>query len=536
MAENIQRTNGVAKNYKYDRGGMTADFGPFVGVIKNNVDPTRQGRVQVYIEQFAGTDPENPSLWRTVSYCPSFYGATPLQPGTPGDTDAVGGYIGGNPQSYGMWFTPPDLGGRLLCFFAGGDPSLGYYLGCIPDQGMTHMIPAVGSSTAFDLQNSDQKSYYAGAKVLPVTEINPNNAKIDDSPQFFDQPKPVHSFVAATMFQQGTLADAQRGPISSTSQRESPSACFGLSTPGRAIYQGGISENDVQSRIADGSITATDAQVVGRRGGHSIVLDDGDLTGKDKLVRIRTGSGHQITMSDDGNFLYIVHANGQTWLEFGQEGTLDVYATNSINLRTQGTLNLHADQDINMFAGNKINMKSIVETTIETERALILNAGQEITMYGQSRIGVLTDGSLALASASGSWNAGTSMALQAGTIDLNGGGTLGVAAPIPLTKYVMPDTEFNNATGWSVAPIGLESIVTRAPSHEPWPFHNKGVGVDVAMEIGQPTAPPNASPIPAGWSGAISSVSRISSIAGSVTSGISTARSAISKISSVFGF
>ena len=536
MAENIIRSNGVASNYKYDRGGVTADFGPFVGVIKNNVDPTRQGRVQVFIEQFAGDDPENPSLWRTVSYCPSFYGATPPQPGTQGNTSAVGGYIGGNPQSYGMWFTPPDLEVRLLCFFAGGDPNLGYYLGCIPDQGMTHMIPAVGASTAFDLQNSDQKSYYAGAKVLPVTEINPNNTKINDNPQFFDQKKPVHSFVAASMFQQGTLSDPQRGPISSTSQRESPSACFGLSTPGRAIYQGGISENDVQSRIAAGTISATDTQIVGRRGGHSIVLDDGDITGKDKLVRIRTGAGHQITMSDDGNFLYISHANGQTWLEFGQEGTLDVYATNSVNIRTQGTINLHADQDINMFAGNKINMKSIVSTTIETERELVLNSGQITTMYSNGEIGVRADGSLALVSTTGSWNAGAAMALQAVGIDLNGGGTLGVDAPIPLQKYVMPDTEFNNATGWAIAPIGIESIVTRAPSHEPWPFHNKGVGVDVAMEIGQPTPPPDALPIPLGWSGVISSVKSVTNIVGSVASAAGAARSAISTVGSFFKF
>jgi hypothetical protein len=504
MAENTQRTSGVARNYKYDRGGVTADFGPFVGVIKNNVDPTRQGRVQVFIEQFAGNDPENPSLWRTVSYCPSFYGSTPPPPGTRGDTSAVGGYISGNPQSYGMWFTPPDLEVRVLCFFAGGDPNLGFYLGCIPDDGMTHMIPAIGSSTKFDLQNSDQKSYYQGATALPVTEINPANSKINNNPQFFDQPKPVHSFVAAAMFQQGTLADAQRGPISSTSQRESPSACFGLSTPGKAIYQGGISENDVQARIDARSISAADVQVVGRRGGHSIVLDDGDLKGKDKLVRIRTGAGHQITMSDDGNFLYIIHANGQAWLEFGQEGTLDVYATNSVNIRTQGTINLHADKDINMFAGNKINMKSIAGTTMETEGALVLSSISGTTLYSQGRIGILADGSLALVSKTGSWNAGSAMSLEAGGIDLNGGGTETVVAPIPLEKTVMPDTEFNNATGWSVTPIGLESIVTRAPTHEPWPFHNKGVDVDVAMEEGQPPPPPNTPAIPDGWTGAIS--------------------------------
>jgi hypothetical protein len=504
MSENVERNRGVASNYKYDRGGMKADFGPFVGVVKNNVDPTRQGRLQVYIEQFAGNDPENPSLWRTVSYSSPFYGATPPQPGKKGETNSTGGYLDGNPQSYGMWFTPPDLGVSVLCFFAGGDPNLGYYMGCIPDQGMTHMIPAIGASTKFDLQNSDQKSYYQGATVLPVTEINPNNSQIDDNPQFFDQLKPVHSFLAAEMFQQGTLADPKRGPISSTSQRESPSAVFGISTPGRAVYSGGMSENNIQQRIANNSITATDVNVIGRRGGHSLVMDDGNIEGKDNLVRVRTSAGHQITMSDDGNFLYIIHANGQTWLELGQEGTLDVYATNSVNVRTQGTINLHADKDINMFAGGKINMKSIGGTTIETEKKLTLYSTEETILYSKERISVRADGSLALVSKKGSWNAGTDMVLQAGGIDLNGGAAENVNVPKKLEKYVMPNTEFNNATGWQISPVGLESIVTRAPTHEPWPFHNKGVSAEVAMEPGQPTTPPNTKPIPPGMKGTVS--------------------------------
>lgn len=504
MADNIQRNKGVASNYKFDRGGMSAIFGPFVGVVKNNVDPTRQGRLQVFIEQLAGTNPEDETLWRTVSYCSPFYGATPPQPGKKGSTDTVGGYLDGNPQSYGMWFTPPDLGVSVLCFFAGGDPNLGYYMGCIPDQGMTHMIPAIGASTKFDLQNSDQKSYYLGATVLPVTEINPNNEQIDDNPQFYNQPKPVHSFLAAEMFQQGTLADPQRGPISSTSQRESPSAVFGISTPGRAVYNGGVTEADIQKRIADNSLTSSDVNVIGRRGGHSLVMDDGNIEGKDNLVRVRTSGGHQITMSDDGNFLYIIHANGQAWLELGQEGTLDVYATNSVNVRTQGTINLHADEDINMFAGGKINMKSAGGTTIETEKKLTLLSTEETIMYSKARIAVRADGSLALVSRKGSWNAGSDMTLQAGGIDLNGGSAENVEPPKKLEKRVMPDTEFNQATGWQVAPVGLESIVTRAPTHEPWPFHNQGVSVEVKMEPGQPSTPPNTASLPPGFKGTVS--------------------------------
>jgi len=49
MSDNIIRNKGVAPNYKLDRGGIPSQFGPFIGVVKNNVDPTRQGRLQVYI-------------------------------------------------------------------------------------------------------------------------------------------------------------------------------------------------------------------------------------------------------------------------------------------------------------------------------------------------------------------------------------------------------------------------------------------------------------------------------------------------------
>lgn len=503
MADNIQRSTGRPQNYKFDRGGQSAEFGPFVGTVKNNVDPTRSGRLQVYIEQFGGVNPNDKNLWRTVSYCPPFYGSTPPPIGKTGNTNDVGNFIDGNPQSYGMWFTPPDIDTQVMCFFVAGDPNQGFYTGCIPQQGIGHMVPAIGSSDKFKFNNKDQASYFNGAKVLPVTEINPNNQKINDNPKFFDQERPIHSVLAAEMFQQGTLADPKRGPISSSSQRESPSTVFGVSTPGKAVYQGGLTESNIQQQIDSGQLKPQDIRVVGRRGGHSIVMDDGDIEGNDNLVRIRTSKGHQITMSDDGNFFYIIHANGQTWLEFGQEGTVDVFSTNSVNIRTQGTINLHADKDINMFAGGKLNVKAVESINVESDTQINLMSAENLTIYSKTKIGIKADGSLALVSTDGSWNGGGSLVLQAGGIDLNGGAPESVETPTKLQKYVMPESEFDSAIGWAVNPTGLESIVTRAPTHEPWPYHNQGVSVEVAMEEGQPSTPPNTPDVPEGWSGTV---------------------------------
>ena len=469
MADNIQRNRGRSQSYKFDRGGMPTEFGPFIGVVKNNVDPTRSGRLSVYIEAFTGGDPEDSNLWYNVSYIPPFYGITPPA----GSGEGPGTYLG-NQQSYGMWFTPPDIGVQVICFFVNGDPTQGYYTGCVPEPGINHMIPAVGAAKKFQVDNAKQQEYFAGsATQLPVTEINTRNLEITENPRFFDQTKPVHSFVATAIFQQGLIEDNQRGPITSNSQRETPSSVFGISTPGRPIYQGGLQDSDIESTI--NTAKPEDLKIIGRRGGHSLVMDDGDLSGRDNLVRIRTAKGHQITMSDDGDFFYIIHANGQTWIELGSEGTVDVFATNSVNIRTRGDINLHADQDINMFAGRAIKMRSPI-IHAEATKTVNITATEDMTIYAGKSIGVKSDGTLTLNNAStGSWGSGGAMNLKGSTINLNGPAAGTVTVPRKITELKLPDVKFVDGVGWEIEDGKLVTIVTRAPTHEPYPYHNRGV-------------------------------------------------------------
>ena len=500
MAESVQRSKGRPSNYKMDRGGVPAEFGPFAGIVMSTVDPTRAGRLRVYIDVFAaGTENnmQDESCWTTVSYMPPFYGSTPLQ-GNANSNNA--GTYPGNQNSYGMWFTPPDVGMTVMCIFVNGDRSQGYYIGTIPDQGLGRMVPALGSvdRAQAKVQNQNQETYFANAPRLPVTEINTNNTDLFNSPRFFDSIKPVQGVVAQALLQQGLINDTERGTINSSSQRESPSAVFGISTPGIPIYSGGMKPNDIRTKLNAGEIKPNDAKVIGRVGGHSLVMDDGDLEGNNALLRLRTSKGHQITMNDSGNFFYIVHANGQAWIEFGVEGTVDVYATNSVNVRTKGDINLHADRDINMFAGRFVKIKSKQDMQLDTDTFLSVRAQQDITLYSKNTIGVKADGTLTLNSASGSWGAGSALALQAGGIDLNGPAAGTVANPQPLTTTLLDDTEWNSSRGWIVKPEGLKSTVSRAPTHEPYPYHNKGVDINIAFEDGKPSPPPGAVPVPPG--------------------------------------
>lgn len=494
MADEIQRSRGRPTNYKQDRGGVAAEYGPFIGVVMNNIDVTRSGRLQVYIDVFASGDMDDDSKWTTVSYLPHFYGATP-----PGNTGSANeGEYPGNQNSYGMWFTPPDLGVKVICIFANGDRNLGYYIGVIPENGLNHMIPAIGSEGNYIPRNANQTVYFENAPLMPVTEINTNNERLDNAGRFFEQAKPIQSVVASAMFQQGLARDIERGPIRSSSQRESPSACFGFSTPGIAIYQGGLTPQEIRAQLNSGAVKPADLKVIGRMGGHTLVMDDGDIDGTNSLFRLRTAKGHQITMNDSGNFLYIIHANGQTWIELGVEGTVDVFSTNSVNIRTQGDINLHADRDINMWAGRDFKVKAKANIVMEAGVNCNITATDDFKIYSKATLGIKADGTLALQCKGGSWNAGPSLKLTAGMIDLNGPRAPNVERPEPLKKTKLDETEFNPSRGWEIKPEKLESIVLRAPTHEPWPNHNKGVDVDVTLGKGGSQAPPGAPAVPAG--------------------------------------
>jgi len=333
--------------------------------------------------------------------------------------------------------------------------------------------------------SSRSSGLFNDAKQLPVTEINELNKGINQNPKFYDQPKPVQNVVAGTFLQQGLITDTVRGPIKSSSQRESPSSVYGISTPGKPIYQGGLKPETIKRQLETGAVKPQDIVVIGRMGGHTLVMDDGDLSGKDTLVRIRTAKGHQITMSDDGNCFYICHANGQSWIELGQNGTIDLYSTNSVNVRTQGTLNLHADRDINMYAGGSIKAKAGLDLSLEGVKGVNVSTSQAIAMYGQTRVGIRSDGALALQSKAGSWNGGGSLNFKASVINLNGGSAAPVTPVRSMSGFKLADTRWIGNKGWTSEPGVLSTIVTRAPTHEPFKGHNSGV--DVTTDLNDTT-------------------------------------------------
>ena len=140
----------------------------------------------------------------------------------------------------------------------------------------------------------------------------------------------------------------------------------------------------------------------------------------------------------------------------------------------------------------------LFRSQLETDTFMSIQAQEDITVYSKNTIGVKADGTLTLNSASGSWGAGSALILEADAIDLNGPAADEVENPQPLTTTLLDDTKWDTSAGWIVDPEALESIVTRAPTHEPYPYHNKGVDVEVEFEEGVPSPPPGSEALPDG--------------------------------------
>jgi hypothetical protein len=316
--------------------GVRINSGPFIGIVKNNIDPMRSGRLQVWISELGGAM-EDPSSWRTVAYSTPFYGVTSYT--TRGKSQ---GFAQGSPHAYGMWAVPPDVGVKVLCTFVNGDPFRGYWFACIPEWPNLHMVPGMASG-----------SWY-GKGPEPLVEYNSDDPAFNVE-TFYKADRVTHDYQTQVWQRQGLLQDPHRGPGTSTAFRESPSRVFGISTPGPELAV----PNDPDP-VASGT---ADLNIRARQGGHQFVMDDGDSKGNSQLIRLRTSNGNMLLMNDTAGIIYMINAKGNAWFELDGSGNIraysggkfEVHGTSGITLESPGPVKI-SGSTVDVAATGPINL------------------------------------------------------------------------------------------------------------------------------------------------------------------------------------
>lgn len=335
--------------------------GPYIGIVKDNVDPTRMGGLKVMIPSLSGTDEGPSDMLYDVKYLTPFYGAK-----SPNATTKTSPYdFDDSPHSYGMWMVPPDIDTRVLVIFVEGKVSEGFWFGCVQDPYTNHMVPGIASSphTALGAEGLSDDSGETvetnyGTKEVPASEVNRTTWTAASNVGGLDKlKKPIHPF-ADTLKRQGLIKDTVRGTTTSSARRESPSAVFGISTPGRI-------DKKSKKKFKLGPTDANPERPVVREAGHTFVMDDGDAAGNNELIRLRTSSGHQLLMHDTKGVIYLANGSGNVWMEFSSNGAIDIYSGHTIALRAVGDIDLHSDNNINMFAKGQIKMSAIQKLVLD---------------------------------------------------------------------------------------------------------------------------------------------------------------------------
>lgn len=400
----------------------------YVGFVKDNSDVQRMGRLSVWIPELGGHADDSGS-WVIASYMSPFAGAT--------DINSIPNYKGNSQvgqQSYGLWLVPPDLNNEVCVFFAAGDVSRAYWMGCTYQQNMNHMVPGIAVNVTTEPQPP--------VHVSPVTEYNKANV-----PGNVDSPArpPFHPLTDGLNIE-GLTSDHERGLSSTSARREVPSQVFGLLTPrGNTIH--------------------IDEQHSG---------DNATGASENEFIRLRTRSGTQVLIDETTGFVYINSKNGNAWLEVSDAG-VDIYSMNSVSIRAQQDFNIRADRNIILDAGANIYMNAGQNISGSCKNlAFTASAGGSLQVTNGNLD--IKANNLHLESVSNtSLKAGGTQARDGSSINDNSGMSVSadVGSQMPQAGSVLDtkQTGSGNSFQWTHGGGKVNTIVSRMPTHEPWRGH-----------------------------------------------------------------
>lgn len=440
---------------------IIANPGPYLARVVNNIDPMKMGSLEVELLRPIGNQKDAEQQLFTVRYLSPFYGVTGIEQCGTNNPD-----FNDTQKSYGFWAVPPDVGVIVMVIFVESDPGQGFWIGCVPDTYMNHMIPGIAASTAVedtvrvsdDTKWSDTKSrteVFGEINYLPVGEVNRMQFKKggDNTPtpnaNVEGNKKPIHP-IAQHILEQGLIDDPIKGVHSSSVRRESPSNVYGWSTPGPI---------DKRQGAKKGQVGYKDAKVnkfVSRLGGHCIIMDDGNEkrlrksrpwegpseyvdvekgeTGglpyypEDDAFRIRTRTGHQILLHNSEDLIFICNSRATAWIEITSNGKIEFYAKDSISFRSDADFNFHTERDLNMQSGRSTNMFSSNSTVINSHNDVTVKSDTNIFVNASTDIGLQSGNKVAVNGDTGVDLSTNRLGFTSSSLDLSVGGNLHLEA------------------------------------------------------------------------------------------------------------
>lgn len=432
-----------------------------LGTVVDTNDPQQMGRVRV-ICPFWGdkfSTPIEDIPWAT--YMTPFGGNVAAGSRGPGIQQSEGGV------SYGMWAIPK-VGARVAIMCIDGDPQYRIYLGCVYEQFSNHTMPH--GRWMYDDHPELEKS----GDQKPLGPYTSREKLISPASSNFQQ---AFGHIGEPNYEWRTRAGDYT--VSAVDTRQLDKSAGKVADDKAISHDGWVStQGYAESRLdskASSSYTDKnyDSPVYSwtTPGFHAFSMDDRQ---ENCRIRIRTVGGHQIIFDDTNERIYISTAKGENWIELDEDGNIDMYTSNKLNVRAEKGINFTTDKDFRVYAKTGIHLiseadvrvQSATDTHLKVGQNLRVHAGQTLYLQADQAIHGKAGDSLFLESSSElNIRSGSELKLAGGSsVDVNAGGNFQVTAP---------EIHFNGPTAAMAGSAESASeekakFTSRVPAHEPW--------------------------------------------------------------------
>lgn len=338
----------MAKNpYDYERKQYAANLGirgalflgTTLGQVVSTDDPQQMGRLYVHCVELG--DPPNLTSedftkLPLCTYCSPLAGSTDSRTskGPDDDSSTVG------QMAYGMW-SIPKVGSTVAVVCVDGNPSQRLWIGCVFDQLVTNTLPH--GRYNYSSHSPDGPLSSTERPIQPMYDnMSKAFTKRDGN---FEWRSRGADYQTANVTDENLEASPSNKPDDTEHEVKQEDGTTLYSTQGYAT-----------SRNKTFGGQSLDSQVYSwtTPGFHSISMDD---RVENCRFRIRTVSGKQILLDDTNERIYISTAQGNVWLEMDEDGSLDIFCSESISFHGKH-INLMAEETIRMYAKTGIHSRS----------------------------------------------------------------------------------------------------------------------------------------------------------------------------------
>lgn len=434
-----------------------------IGTVVDTNDPQQMGRVRVVCPQWGDVWGSKVEDLPWAIYMTPFGGQVQVGSRGPGVQQSTGGI------AYGMWAVPK-VGSQVAVLCIDGNPMTRMYFGCVYDQFTPHTMPhgrfMYDDHPELENSGSDAAPYgpFTSAEKL-IQPLAQNGRQA-----FGNKPEPNFEFRSRFADYTVTRVSVEQLAQTFSKVQDDKDIKHGdwTSTQG---YQVSRTDPAAPSSFTDRNY---DSMVYSftSPGFHSLSMDDRQ---ENCRIRLRTTSGHQILMDDTNERIYIATAQGNNWIEMDQDGNIDIFTTNKVNVHANKDINLTSDETIRMYGKKGVHIKSDDEIRVEAAQDIHVKTPQNIRAHADQAIFLQSGTNAHL-------KAGTSVFVEAGsafhakagsTLHLDSGAQMNLLAGGQLLGQGS-QVHFNGpgptaATAATAAGEQPSFYTSRIPDHEPWP-------------------------------------------------------------------